>query len=383
MRAICKLLRPRDHAVLKRDQSPPRAKTDPPSVWLIADERPGNRSQSLGLLDALGWNYLEKKLRCGPLSVLSNRVLGASLIGYDLRRSSELVPPWPDLVIACGRRTAPAALWVRERSAGSTRIVVLGRKAGDAAHLFDLVVTPEYGRGAPHPNRMEIGGPLHRMIPAVLERAREQWGDVLSRSCDAPRIALLVGGTSGQYAFSVAAARELGTRVSKMVHDAGAGLFVSTSRRTGRAQTDALREALGEVAHAFHWSPSAGENPYRGYLACADAFVITADSESMIAEACSTGKPVHVYPLATRVSYRLLKRYRDWAVARAGLIDGTANPRGRIGALCLYLISRGWIRPARDMDLIQSSMAQRGTVRYFGEDLLPPAAAPISEINKV
>lgn len=360
-----------------------RANSEQPNVWLIADERPGNRSQSLGLLDALDWNYLEKDLRCGPLSILSNRVLGASLLGYDLRGSSKLVPPWPDLVIACGRRTVPAALWVRKRSGGSTRIVVLGRKAGDAAYLFDLAVTPEYGRGAPHPNRMEIGGPLHRITPAVLQRAREQWGDVLTRSCDAPRIALLVGGTSGQYGFSAAAARELGTRVSKMVCDAGAGLFVSTSRRTGRAQTDALREALGEVAHAFHWSRSESENPYRGYLACADAFVITADSESMIAEACSTGRPVYLYPLPTRTSYRLLKRYRDWAVARAGLVDGTANPRGRIGALCLYLISRGWIRPARDMDLLHSSMAQRGLVRYFGGDFVPVSATPMSETNAV
>ncbi|KAG7017472.1 Mitochondrial fission protein ELM1 [Cucurbita argyrosperma subsp. argyrosperma] len=35
-------------------------------------------------------------------------------------------------------------------------------------------------------------------------------------------------------------------------------------------------------------------NPHLGHLAWADAFVITADSVSMLSEACSTGKPVYV-----------------------------------------------------------------------------------------
>jgi hypothetical protein len=38
----------------------------------------------------------------------------------------------------------------------------------------------------------------------------------------------------------------------------------------------------------------AGPNPHLGHLAWADAFVITADSISMLSEACSTGKPVYV-----------------------------------------------------------------------------------------
>lgn len=36
-------------------------------------------------------------------------------------------------------------------------------------------------------------------------------------------------------------------------------------------------------------SPCSGPNPHLGHLAWADAFVITADSVSMLSEACSTG----------------------------------------------------------------------------------------------
>ncbi|XP_059072378.1 mitochondrial fission protein ELM1 [Cryptomeria japonica] len=35
-------------------------------------------------------------------------------------------------------------------------------------------------------------------------------------------------------------------------------------------------------------------NPHLGHLAWGDAFVVTADSVSMLSEACSTGKPVYV-----------------------------------------------------------------------------------------
>jgi mitochondrial fission protein ELM1 len=40
-----------------------------------------------------------------------------------------------------------------------------------------------------------------------------------------------------------------------------------------------------------------GENPYFAYLALADAFMVTADSVSMISEAAATGKPVHILGL--------------------------------------------------------------------------------------
>ncbi|MBV8506935.1 MAG: mitochondrial fission ELM1 family protein, partial [Alphaproteobacteria bacterium] len=40
-----------------------------------------------------------------------------------------------------------------------------------------------------------------------------------------------------------------------------------------------------------------GDNPYFAYLALADAFMVTADSVSMICEAAATGNPVHIFDL--------------------------------------------------------------------------------------
>jgi hypothetical protein len=70
---------------------------------------------------------------------------------------------------------------------------------------------------------------------------------------------------------------------------------VTPSRRTGAAGVALLRERLAG-SRTIIWDGS-GENPYFAFLALADAFMVTADSVSMISEAAATGKPVHILDL--------------------------------------------------------------------------------------
>src|SRR5262249_1170230 len=46
----------------------------------------------------------------------------------------------------------------------------------------------------------------------------------------------------------------------------------------------------------FDWA-ARGDNPYLAFLGLADAIIVTGDSISMLAEACATGKPVHIFDL--------------------------------------------------------------------------------------
>ena len=59
----------------------------------------------------------------------------------------------------------------------------------------------------------------------------------------------------------------------------------------------------------FRWTPDASENPYFGYLSVADAIVVTADSMSMMAEACTAGCPVYLYDTGVGVT-----AMHDWAI---------------------------------------------------------------------
>jgi hypothetical protein len=343
----------------------------PPRVWVLADDRPGNRTQSLGLAEALGWPFDEKTLVMTAASRLHNRLLGASIAGIDTGRSSPLAAPWPDLVIAAGRRTAPVAGWVREQSGGRTRIVMLGRKGGDDADRFDLVVTPAYARLPAHPRRIAISAPLHRVTGAALAAARARFAARFA-ALPSPRIALLVGGTSGQYRVSPRTAARLGTDALAMAHARGGSLLVTTSRRLSPSATRALLRSVEGAAFVHPWRANDPDNPYLGMLAWADALVITGDSESMLAEACSTRKPVYVAALPVRRSFPLLSALREWVWRRshgrpAGP-RGTPRPQRGLELACARAIQRGFVRPTRDLDRLHRVLYERGAARPFHPD---------------
>jgi uncharacterized protein len=354
----------------------------PPRVWVLRDDRPGNATQALGLAEELGWPYEVKHLRCRAAAWLHNRWLGASLRGIDRAASSPLEPPWPDLVIAAGRRTAPVAQWIRERAHGRTRLVALGRKAGDDAERFDRVVTPSYARLFPHPHRIETSGPLHRVSRDALAKAAEEWADRLAET-HSPRIAVLVGGTSGQYRLGPREARALGSACADLARATGGSLFVTTSRRLGDAAANAFSAAVGELALLHRWRPDDPSNPYLGLLAHADAFVITGDTESMLAEACSLGRPVAIYRLPVRPSFRALSAFREWVWRRATAKPlgprGTPRPQRGIERWCGKAIERGFVRPSRDLDRLHAALFERGAARPFARELYGSADTAVTD----
>jgi len=72
-------------------------------------------------------------------------------------------------------------------------------------------------------------------------------------------------------------------------------LMITTSRRTGAENEQILKDHINMDKH-FLWDGH-GPNPYFGILAFADFILVTADSASMLSEACTTGKPVYMIHL--------------------------------------------------------------------------------------
>jgi mitochondrial fission protein ELM1 len=73
----------------------------------------------------------------------------------------------------------------------------------------------------------------------------------------------------------------------------GAGLAITTSRRTPTALTERMNR-LVERPGVFLWDGS-GENPYTAMLAQSDFIIVTADSTNMVGEAAASGRPVLVF----------------------------------------------------------------------------------------
>jgi len=265
--------------------------TDETMIWVLADERAGNRAQVLGVAARLGRTFTVKEIAYGAWARLPNSFLGASLMGVSTKTREQLNPPWPDLVIAAGRRTAPVALAIKRKSGGRSRIVQI-MNPGVALPAFDLIVSPAHDGPVSGGNVMTVSGAPHELSPETLAAARDHWMPSIA-ALPAPRIALIVGGGTRRRRFTESMAEELGGRASAMARDAGGALLVTTSRRTGVVASP-LIAAIDCPNTVYRWGDT-GENPYRGFLACADAIVVTGDSVSMCSEACATGVPVQIF----------------------------------------------------------------------------------------
>lgn len=359
-----------------------------PRTWVIVDERAGNETQAIGLANALGWSYQLHRLRFGRLGELHPRLRGSSLMGLAREERAKLQAPWPDLVISAGRRAAPVSLWVRERARGRTRIVHLGRKGGAAAALFDLVVTPRHARLWPHPRRVETVLPLSRVDDGELASAADRWKETLEADPRRPRIGVLVGGETPKVRFGAREARRLALDATRLAGKLGGRLWLTTSPRTGSAATDALGRALDADAHFFRWQRHGLETPYLGMLALCDLLVVTGESESMLAEACATDRPVLIYPLpGVRGGMDLGGRLVDWLLSRAASDRpgerGTVRPQRRLARWSARLVDGGLVRPTRDLARLHQELIALGRVAYFHDAPRLDAAMPHREAPEV
>lgn len=261
-------------------------------MWLLVDDRAGNQSQCLGVGDAIGLRCEIRDLEYTAAAALPNFVMGKTFGGLTASSRVNLVAPWPDVIIAAGRRCSPVARHIKDMNNGGTFLVQIMYPGDSGLDDFDLVCVPRHDAIANGPNIFQITGAPHRVTPERLQSARQDWQQRLGE-LPGPRIALIVGGSTKRRKFTEAMARQLGAAASKMATAAGGSLMVTTSRRSDDT-ADALISKIQAPAQIFKWGEE-GENPYLGYLAMADGVIVTGDSVSMCSEAAATTGPVWIF----------------------------------------------------------------------------------------
>lgn len=274
-----------------------------PNVWCLLDGRPGNKGQVLGVAEALGHPYTIKEVHYNKTARLPNLVRGTWLLGISAEEKQQFQAPWPDLVIAAGRRLAPLARWIKAQAARDGHTVRLCHLMWPEVGInaFDLIAVPQHDERVLRPNMMETLGAPHMLTKAKLWNARRDKA-YLFLDLPQPRITVLVGGSSRHQAVTRQEMTTLGLRLASFARQTNGSILVTTSRRTGAEQTQALMKGLADVPHfAYLWGDG-GENPFMGMLGCADAVVVTEDSVSMLSEATVTEKPVYLYSFSDGVS---------------------------------------------------------------------------------
>ncbi|OIQ82743.1 hypothetical protein GALL_354650 [mine drainage metagenome] len=273
--------------------------------WVLSNGMIGMDNQSFGLAEALGCTVVRKYIApVAPWSYLPPQLWFAPLKSALWPGSDRFEPPWPDLVIATGRMTVAHSIAIKRASGGRTLNIRI-QHPRVALRNFDLVVAPRHDACVGE-NVIQTLGAIHRVTREGLQQAGEKFAAQFA-GLPRPLVAVVVGGSNKCYRMTAETARALGEKLAAMSSATGAGILLTTSRRTGAEVEQALRASLAGTP-AYVWDGS-GDNPYLAFLALADFIVVTADSVNMVSEACFTGKPVYVVELAG--GSRKFRRFHD------------------------------------------------------------------------
>ncbi len=262
------------------------------NVWVLHDGKPGMASQALGLAEASGLPFVEKRLTIRPPWAWLPPQLWAAPLHAAREGKLALAPPWPDLVIGCGRNTVRPALAIRQLSGGRTLAAqVQDPRVGRDA--FDLLFVPEHDR-LRGPRVIVTRGALHRATPARLAAEMRRFPAL--GALPRPIVGVLIGGSNRAYRLDLPRLAEIADAIAAVLRRSGGSAVVTPSRRTGESGLALLRGRFAGLPGMI-WEGT-GDNPYYAFLAVADALLVTADSVSMVSEAVATGKPVHILELA-------------------------------------------------------------------------------------
>lgn len=260
-----------------------------PTLWVLTDGKAGDEVQCLGVAERLGvvpeirriapgppWSWLMPR---GPIDPRE----------APEREDSPIRPPFPDIVIASGRRAVAYLRAVRKASQGRTFTVFLkDPRIGTSA--ADLIWVSEHDRLRGGNVLVTVTSP-HRLAPTALAAARATPPPALA-ALPSPRAAVLVGGDSRHHRFRPQDIESFASLLDRLA-GSGVTLMGSRSRRTPPALDAAVAEIFRR--HGGWWWDGTGANPYVPLLALADTIVATADSTNMIGEAAATGVPILVF----------------------------------------------------------------------------------------
>lgn len=258
------------------------------TVWMITDGKIGDDVQCEAVASRLSPDF-KRRIVCprAPWSWI------APWGPADPRDQSEnptspISPPYPDIVVASGRRAVPYAVYVKQASNGKTKIVCL-KDPRSQRSKFDLIWAPDHDRLSGDNVFSTLTSP-HNLERQISTARKNQRGPIWRMP--RPILGVIIGGPSGGAHYDAAMASHLAETLNKRATEF-ASLAITPSRRTPSEFVSALEKSLTHQSH-FLWDGD-GDNPYIDILANADTLLVTADSHNMLSEAVSTGAGVYVY----------------------------------------------------------------------------------------
>lgn len=280
--------------------------SQPPSpvIWVITEGLTGTENQCLGIVEAMGVTPIVKRITLRqPWKLLS------PYLGFECAATfnEPLTGPWPNILIASGRKSIAASRYIKKQSPKTFTVQVQDPRINHKQ--FDMVIVPQHDPTRGDNVTVSVATP-NRITSEKLVDAHKAFNATFSH-LSYPCIAVLIGGSTKRHTFTIDEAKSLAETLSPFKN-----LMVTTSRRTGDENTAILKTALAKNGNYF-WD-GVSPNPYMGMLAYADFILVTADSTSMISEAATTGRRVYVLPMKglTKRQMQLIENLKSYGAVR-------------------------------------------------------------------
>jgi mitochondrial fission protein ELM1 len=258
-------------------------------IWALADDRAGNANQAIGLAEALSSHFtlVVKTIRYNKLAKLPNILRHNSLIGIDQKQSSDIAPPWPDIIISAGRKTATVAAYIKKYHNPACKIIQI-MWPGYPTSGIDYIITPQHDKIYLHTGA--------EIIYTTGSICRAKQGNGWHPNLPSPFIGVIIGGNSKHGRMIATDAINIVKYADHYAKQMRGSLLITTSRRTPREVELIIRQNLDSPHYMFSFNDSLTQtNPYQDILQLSDLLLVTGDSISMCSEVCSTGKPVIIY----------------------------------------------------------------------------------------
>ncbi len=308
-----------------------------PLIWVLQGMRAGDNAQARALAREIGGRVEIKQLGFNALHQLPNFILGGTRNTLTHATSRKLVPPWPDVVVAVGKRAAPVSLWIKASSGGKTKAIHIGRPRY-RLDAFDLVLTtPQYGLPAAD-NLIELTLPFVD-APDIDKESLQAWQTRWSQF-PRPWIVAAIGAQKYPQLMRPQDLAKFGTALDDFANSFRGSVLLFSSPRSESSAIESVAQKLTCGVWRSDTAPTS-QNSYAAALASGDAFAVTSDSVSMIAEMVHTGRATHVFQLPTaRVSIP------------SGLLSGTRK----------FLAGRGLLQQPRNVSGLMKRLIQDGVV---------------------
>ncbi len=337
-----------------------------PVIWLLLADKQGDNKQVFSLADNLGYRYETRFVYPKPQFARGKPFFRPSIAHIDRDRSDPLEPPWPDVIITIGRRPTMAALWIRRRSGGRTRIILIGRQPRYLREFALVIASCQYVT-ADDPRIVRIALPLDDGLRRVNAPAAGEAASPGPASAAAAETALLVGGPTRSFRLGVPEAQEMLRLAS--THGDGAPLRIVTSRRTPADVCAWFGANLPPGSRLCAWQPGAHTtSDYAEALAQCERFIVTGDSVSMICDVVREGKALAIYRLPFRNA--LYDRWHRLILAVAPIDDGRVRT-GWLAALTKGIVDSRLIRLPRSFDAFYSYLFRHGSASDLARGFLP------------